>query len=165
MKRQVGIIFLLFFCCSNNLAMNNNNEKKMKNKGIRSSNDCAIVFRTRCNPGPALELRILRWSRSLSARPIGQRCDIWVSSDVSRKLYTEKEILFASSGVLKTLHVNKNKNKNTVRNDAKSVWFEVFRRKKECSPLFRVRPVPMHPACGVGAEGAGGNRRFRRGSS
>ena len=124
MKRQVGIIFLLFFCCSNNLAMNNNNEKKMKNKGIRSSNDCAIVFRTRCNPGPALELRILRWSRSLSARPIGQRCDIWVSSDVSRKLYTEKEILFASSGVLKTLHVNKNKNKNTVRNDAKSVWFD-----------------------------------------
>jgi hypothetical protein len=79
---------------------NNNNNNK---NGVQ--NECALVFRSRCDPGPALERRILRWSRSLSARPLGQRCDIWVSSDHSPKLYTEQEILFAGSHskVLKTL--------------------------------------------------------------
>ena len=51
------------------------------------------------------------------------------------------------------------------RHASRDFWFKECFGSKECSPLFRVRPVPMHPACGVGAEGAGGNRRFQRGSS
>ena len=45
--------------------------------------ECAIVFRSRCEPGPALRRRLLRWSKSISAQPPKKRCDIWVSTDMS----------------------------------------------------------------------------------
>ena len=63
--------------------MRSNKETTSDSENQKKNNQCAIVFRNRCHLGPALERRILRWSRSLSARPEGQRCDIWVSSDLS----------------------------------------------------------------------------------
>ena len=45
--------------------------------------ECAIVFRSHCQPGPALQRRMLRWSKSFSAQPLDKRCHMWVTSDLS----------------------------------------------------------------------------------